>query len=228
MSIQVRSNPAAFRPAARLQQSFSSHLEKRILIRMAERTPCWINSDHLTILGFLAQLLTGLSYALARSNKLWLLAGIAFLALNWLGDSMDGTLARVRRQQRPRYGFYVDHMLDSIGSVALMAGIAFSAFMSPQIAIALLILFLLLSIQSYLAAYTLGEFRMSFWSFGPTELRILLAVGNLALLRWPRVLGGGFRLFDIGGAAGIAGMSLMLVSFTAQNVRHLYQQERIW
>lgn len=227
MSTQAMSQSSVFRPAARLQQSISANLEKRILIWMAEHTPASINSDHLTILGFVAQLLTGLSYALARSNKLWLLAGIGFLALNWLGDSMDGTLARVRCQQRPRYGFYVDHMLDSIGSVALMAGLAFSGFMGPLIVIALLVLFLLLSIQSYLATHTLGEFRMSFWSFGPTELRILLAVGNLALFRWPMVLGGRFRLFDIGGAAGIAGMSLMLIFFTAQNIRRLYQQERI-
>ena len=84
---------------------------------------------------------------------------------------MDGTLARVRQQQRPRYGFYVDHILDSIGSVALMGGLALSGYMSWPIAIAILVLFLLLSIQSYLATYTLGEFRMSFWSFGPTELR---------------------------------------------------------
>ena len=227
MPIQSASVAAIFRPAARLQQSISADLEKRALIWMAGHTPRWINSDHLTILGFLAQLLTGLSYALAASGRLWLAVGIGFLALNWLGDSMDGTLARVRQQQRPRYGFYVDHMLDSIGAVALMAGLGYSGLMSPQIAITLLVLFLLLSIQSYLATYTLGEFRMSFWSFGPTELRVLLAIGNLALFRWPRVLGGRFRLFDIGGAIGIAGMGLMLLFFTAQNIRRLYQQERI-
>jgi archaetidylinositol phosphate synthase len=227
MSTQAMREGSIFRPAARLQQSISANLEKRILIWMAEHAPARINSDHLTILGFVAQLLTALSYALARANQLWLVAGIGFLVLNWLGDSMDGTLARVRGQQRPRYGYYVDHMLDSVGSVVLMVGLAFSGFTSPPIAIALLVLFLLLSIQSYLATYTLGEFRMSFWSFGPTELRILLAVGNLALFRWPMVLGGRFRLFDIGGAAGIAGMSLMLLFFTAQNIRRLYQQERI-
>src|SRR5437667_3309243 len=179
---------AGFRQATRLQGSILALGEKRLLILMAERTPDWINSDHLTVLGFGAQLLTGLSYAMSKSSKLWLIAGIGFLALNWLGDSLDGTLARVRDQQRPRYGFYVDHILDSIGSLALMGGLALSGFMSPAIAVGLLVLFLLLSIQSYLATYTLGEFRMSFWSFGPTELRLLLAVGNMALLRWPIVL----------------------------------------
>src|SRR6266487_603546 len=217
---------AGFRQATRLQGSVLATGERHVLIWMAERTPAWIYSDHLTALGFGAQLLTGLSYAMSKSSKPWLIAGIGFLALNWLGDSLDGTLARVRDQQRPRYGFYVDHILDSIGSVALMGGLALSGYMSPAIAVGLLILFLLLSIQSYLATYTLGEFRMSFWSFGPTELRLLLAVGNLALLRWPTVLHG-HRLFDIGGAIGIAGMTAVLVFFTAKNIALLYREERI-
>ena len=216
-----------FRQAKRLQESMLAGLEKQLLVWMAERTPLCINSDHLTGLGFAAQLMTGLSYALAKSNKLWLLAGIGFLALNWLGDSLDGTLARVRQQQRPRYGFYLDHILDSIGAVALMGGLALSGFMSPTIATGLLVLFLLLSIQSYLATYTLGEFRMSFWSFGPTELRLLLVVGNLALLRRPFVLHGHFRLFDVGGAIGMVGMAAMLLFFTARNTIRLYNQERI-
>jgi phosphatidylglycerophosphate synthase len=194
---------------------------------MAERTPAWINSDHLTFLGFAAQLMTGVSYAFARWNKFWLIGGVAFLALNWFGDSMDGTLARVRQQQRPKYGFYVDHILDSIGAVALMGGLALSGYMAPEIATGLLVLFLLLSIQSYLATYTLCEFRMSFWSFGPTELRLLLGLGNLAVLRWPLVSHGHFRLFYVGGAIGIAGMTAMLLLFTARNTLRLYNEERI-
>jgi archaetidylinositol phosphate synthase len=215
------------RVGMRIQESFLAGWEKRVLVWMAEGTPNWINSDHLTAVGFVAQLLTGISYAVASSNKLWLLAAIGFLALNWLGDSMDGTLARVRQQQRPRYGFYLDHILDSIGSVALMGGLALSGYMSPVIAMGLLVLFLLLSIQSYLATHTLGEFRLSFWSFGPTELRLLLSFGNLSVLRWPVVLGGRFRLLDIGGAAGVAGMAAMLLFFTARNTSRLYKIERI-
>jgi phosphatidylglycerophosphate synthase len=158
---------------------------------------------------------------------MWLIASIGCLALNWFGDSLDGTLARVRQMQRPRYGFYVDHILDSIGSVALMGGLALSGYMSPAIAIGLLVMFLLLSIQSYLATYTLGEFRMSFWSFGPTELRVLLVVGNLALFRWQTVLHGHFKLFDVGGAIGVAGMTTMLLVFTIRNTVRLYNEERI-
>jgi archaetidylinositol phosphate synthase len=215
-----------FHQAARLQQSVLAGPEKRLLIWMAERTPAWINPDHLTLIGFAAQIIAGASYALARSNRLWLILAIGFLILNWFGDSLDGTLARVRQQQRPRYGFYVDHMLDSIGAVALMAGLAVSGYMSPAIAIGLLVLFLLLSIQSYLATYTLGEFRMSFWSFGPTELRLLLVLGNLAAYGWPTVLHG-YRLFDVGGAVGIAAMSAMLIWFTGRNIARLYAEERL-
>jgi archaetidylinositol phosphate synthase len=216
-----------FKNAKRFQESFLAGIEKRALVWMGERTPAWINADHLTILGFAAQVMAGVSYALSRWNRYWLLAVIGFLALNWLGDSLDGTLARVRQQQRPRYGFYVDHMVDSFGSLALMGGLAFSGYMHPLIAAGLLAGFLLLSIQSYLATYTLGEFRLSFWSFGPTELRLLLAVGNLALLRWPTVLKEHYRLFDVGGVIGLVGMAAMAIFFTARNTIRLYREEPI-
>jgi len=227
MATQSLRSGTGFGSPTRIQESVFAALEKRLLLWLAERIPSRLNSDHLTVLGFAAQLLTGISYALARFDKLWLIVGIGFMVLNWFGDSLDGTLARVRNQQRPRYGFYVDHILDSIGSVALMGGLALSGYMSPALAISLLVLFLLLSIQSYLAAYTLGEFRMSFWSFGPTELRLLLVAGNLALFRWQTILHGHYRLFDFGGAIGFAGMSAMLVFFTIKNIVRLYQEERI-
>jgi phosphatidylglycerophosphate synthase len=218
---------ARFKQANRVQQSFLAAVEKQALVWIAERTPERINSDHLTVLGFVAQVIAGASYALARGNRYWLLAGIAFLALNWLGDSLDGTLARVRQRQRPRYGYYVDHIIDSFGALALMGGQALSGYMHPHIAIGLLVAFLLMSIQSYLAAYALGEFRLSFWRFGPTELRLLLAVGNLALLRWPMVLKGHYRLFDVGGAIGLVGMTAMLIFFSARNIHRLYREEPI-
>jgi archaetidylinositol phosphate synthase len=218
---------AKFQIANRLQRSLVARAEKRVLVWLAERTPSAISSDHLTLLGLGAQVMAGVSYALAGANRLWLLAGIGFLALNWLGDSLDGTLARVRQNQRPRYGFYVDHMMDSLGAAALMGGLALSGYMDPSIAVSLLVAFLLLSIQSYLATYALGEFRLSFWTLGPTELRILLAAGNLALLRWPVILHGRYRLFDIGGVIGLMGMGAMLVFFTARNIRRLYREERI-
>jgi archaetidylinositol phosphate synthase len=213
----------------RLQESWVAAHERRALLWLAARTPQWIGPDQLTGLGLAAQVGAGACYALAAWNRYALLGVILCLALNWLGDSLDGTLARVRQQLRPRYGFYVDHMVDSFGALALMGGLALSGYMHPGIAIGLLVAFLMLSIQSYLAVHALGEFRLSFWRFGPTELRILLAIGNLALLWKPRVhfLGAHYRLFDIGGTIGLAGMALMVIFFAGQNTLRLYREERI-
>jgi phosphatidylglycerophosphate synthase len=218
---------ANFRQATRVHGSFLAAAEKRALVWMAERLPAWISSDHLTILGFTAQIATGVCYALAVHDRRMLLAAVVCLAVNWFGDSLDGTLARVRQRQRPRYGFYVDHIIDSIGATAMMGGLALSGYMHPAIAIGLLIAFLLLSIQSYLATYTLGEFHLSLWCFGPTELRVLLVAGNLAALRWAWVIHGRYRLFDIGGAIGLAVMLLMLVVVSLKNTVRLYREERI-
>lgn len=214
---------------ARVQESLVATAEQRALLWLAARTPQSIGPDHLTILGLAAQIGAGAGYALAPVHRLALLGVIACLGLNWLGDSLDGTLARFRRQQRPRYGFYVDHMIDSFGALALMGGLALSGFMHPWIAIGLLIAFLMLSIQSYLATHALGEFRISFWRFGPTELRILLAAGNLTLFWKPVVhlFSRPYRLFDVGGAIGLAGMGFMVVVFTVQNTIRLYREERI-
>jgi phosphatidylglycerophosphate synthase len=213
----------------RVQESWVAAAEKRALLWLAARTPERVGPDHLTALGLAAQIGAGAGYALASWNRYWLLGVIACLALNWFGDSLDGTLARVRQRQRPRFGFYVDHMVDSFGALALMGGLALSGYMHPWIAIGLLIAFLMLSIQTYLATHALDEFRLSFWKFGPTELRILLVVGNLALLWKPmiHVFGGEYRLFDVGGAIGLAGMAVMVVVFTIENTVRLYREERI-
>jgi archaetidylinositol phosphate synthase len=216
-----------FQQATRIHTSFLAAAEKMALIWMAERMPAWVNSDHLTLLGFAGQIATGVCYAFAGRDRRMLLAAIVCLVANWFGDSLDGTLARVRQQQRPRYGFYVDHMIDSIGAVAMMGGLALSGYMDPVIAIGLLIMFLLLSVQSYLATYTIGEFHLSMWHFGPTELRVLLIVGNLALFRWAWVIHGRYRLFDIGGAIGLVGMVLMLIFASVQNTVRLYREEKI-
>jgi len=224
-----RANPKILVEMRRVQESWTTSAEKQALRWLAVRTPEWIGPDHLTFLGLAAQIGAGLCYWLAGWNKYALLGVILFIALNWLGDSLDGTLARVRQRQRPRYGFYVDHMVDSFGALALMGGLAVSGYMQPWIAIGLLVAFLMLSIQSYLATHTLGEFHLSFWRFGPTELRLLLVAGNLALLWKPRVhfLGEYYKLFDVGGAIGLAGMALMLVFFTGQNGLRLYREERV-
>lgn len=218
-----------FRDAKRVQESILAPAEKKLLIWLARRVPARFNSDHFTALGFVAMLLAGACYAVARWYPAALLLATFFVALNWLGDSLDGTLARVRNQLRPRYGFYVDHMLDSLGALALMAGLALSGYVHERVALGMLIAFLLLSIEIYLATYTIGNFHLSFWKFGPTELRVLLGIGNLALLTHPHihVLGAEFRLFDFGGAIAIAGMAVMTVFSALRHIRYLYRLERL-
>jgi len=213
--------------ARRVNQALTASIEKRALLWMAERAPQWLSSDQLTLLGLGAQVAAGIFYALSRSNRYALLLVILCIALNWLGDSMDGTLARVRRQQRPRYGFYVDHMVDIFGSVALMAGLGCSGFLHWQTAIAMLIAFLILSSESYLATYTLSCFQLSQGIFGPTEIRILLIAGNLALLRSPYATLFGHRmlLFDLGGTIAAVCMSAMAVRVTLCHTAELYRQE---
>ena len=211
----------------RVNRSLTASLEKRALQWMAERAPRWVTSDQLTVLGLSAQIGAGLCYALARYDRRALLLVIACIALNWLGDSMDGTLARVRHQQRPRYGFYVDHVVDIFGATALMTGLGCSEFLHWQTAMAMLVAFLLLSAESYLTAYSLSCFQLSQGFFGPTEIRLLLIAGNVALLRSPYATLFGHRLllFDIGGAIAAAGMFTIAILVAARHTATLYRQE---
>ena len=213
----------------RVQESFSAAAERKALNWLATRLPAWVNSDHLTVLGSLGMLLAGGSYALARWHSWGLLSATFFLAVNWFGDSLDGTLARLRDCQRPRYGFYVDHLLDSFGALFAMTGLALSGYISPWIATGMLVAFLLLSIEVYLTTYTLGSFRLSYGKFGPTEIRIALALGNLALFFRGngQVLGGRFLLLDVGGIVGIAAMTVVLLVSAATHIAQLYREERL-
>jgi phosphatidylglycerophosphate synthase len=218
-----------FQNATRQQQSILTSLEKRSLAWMAARLPAWINSDHLTILGFAGMILTGLSYYLAQWDRRMLLVGIFFLALNWFGDSLDGTLARYRNRLRPRYGFYVDHIVDAFGILCLIAGFALSGYMSLTVAMGFLIVYYLVNIEIYLATYTVGVFKLSYGIFGPTELRVLLAVGNLALMFKPYVtiIGHRFLLADVGAVVAIPVLFAFAIVGTLRNTVRLYNEERL-
>lgn len=226
-TMSAASNHQSFKNARRVNCSLTAAMEKRALEWMAARAPAWLTSDQLTTLGLAAQFAAGACYALSRSNRYALLLVIACIVLNWFGDSMDGTLARVRQQQRPRYGFYVDHVVDILGSAALMCGLGCSGFLHWQVAMSMLIAFLLLSAESYLASYTLASFEMSHGIFGPTEIRILLIAGNVALLRSPYATLFGHRmlLFDLGGIIAAASMLAMFLGVTVRHTSALYRQE---
>lgn len=219
--------PVAFTPARRVNQSLTAAMEKRSLIWMAERAPRRVTSDQLTILGLAAQFAAGVFYWLSRYDRKALLLVIVCLVLNWLGDSLDGTLARVRQQQRPRYGFYVDHIVDIFGAIGLMLGLGFSGLLHWQVALAMLVTFMLLSSESYLATYTLSCFELSQGILGPTEIRILLILCNLTLLHNPycTILGHRVLLFDLGGVIGAIGMLVIAVLVTARHTAQLFSEE---
>jgi len=218
-----------FQTAVREHTSILAAGEKRTLVWMAERLPMWLNSDHLTGLGFVSLIAAGGLYWASRWYPGMLLAVIVCLALNWFGDSLDGTVARVRNRQRPRYGFYVDHVLDAFGMAVLTFGIVFSGFMTPVVGLVFLVAYLLLSIEIYLATYTLGKFHLSYWRFGPTELRILLAIGNLALLRNPyaNIAGHHVLLFDVGFGIGALGVLVIAIQAAVKHTRQLYREETL-
>ena len=173
--------------------------------------------------------LAGVFYALSGRNPLLLHLVNLCIFLNWFGDSLDGTLARYRDRQRPRYGFYVDHIIDTFGTMFLILGLAISGYMSERVAAAVLVVFLMLAINSYLAAYALGIFKISQWKMGPTEIRLLIVVGNLFLIHsaHTRMFGRRFLLFDVGGVISAVAMAAILIFSSIKNTHALYELERL-
>jgi archaetidylinositol phosphate synthase len=220
---------APFKDATRILSSVLAPAERRVLRYLALRMPRRVNSDHLTALALVAMAGAGLSFWLSSVTPVGLWLVTVFLALNWFGDSLDGTLARVRQHQRPRYGYYVDHVVDAAGAMCLFGGLALSGYMHPLVAMGLLVAYLVMSVEIYLAAHVLGEFRITYFQMGPTELRILLAIGSLWLMVKPNVIlfGHTYRLFDVGGIAGIVGLGFTVILTVFRHTRALYKLEPI-
>jgi len=214
-----------FREATRVQASLLAPIEKRCLVWLAGRMPTRVNSDHLTALAGASMLAAGLCYWHGSPGAL--IAAVLLLAANWFGDSLDGTLARVRRHERPRYGYYVDHVLDALSILFILAGLVLGGHMGPNLGGGFLLAYYLVMIEIVLAAHSVGTFRISSWKFGPTELRILLAAGTLRLL-WAdevTIAGSRYLLFDVGGAVAIAGLMVTFVSSAVGNTLTLYRAE---
>ena len=213
----------------RQHNSILAAAEKRALIWMAHRLPRWIHPDHLSALGLASMGGAGLAFWMAGMEPI---AGailvVLCLALNWFGDSLDGTVARVRDQQRPRYGYYVDHVIDLAGTAMLFAGVAASGLMSPSIATLVVAAYYLVSAEAFLATHSRGLFKMAFAGVGPTELRILLAAGAIAVIYSPLVSPFGLapvKLWDLGGVIGAVGMTVAFVVSSSRNGFALYLEE---
>jgi archaetidylinositol phosphate synthase len=219
MSIETRET--------RVHESILAAAEKRLLIAIANRLPLVINSDHLTAAAAVALIAAGACYAVGPFYPGALIAVVVLLAVNWFGDSLDGTVARVRHHERPRYGFYVDHVLDALGILFVIGGLMAGGYMTVVIGFGFLVAYYLLTIEIALATHALKVFRISYWKFGPTELRILLAIGTLQLLRSDTVvlLGARVLLFDLGGAIAIAALLVTFLVSAVRNTMTLYRME---
>ena len=227
MSMETTRSTDGFREAQRHLAGLTARAEKRALRFLASRTPSWITSDHLTLLGLASTAACGALYAASGRHPWLLLAVNLALALNWLGDSLDGTLARHRGVERPRFGFYVDHLADAFGALFVLGGLALSGLMSPLVAASVLTAYFLLAIETYLATYTIGRFEISYGPFGGTELRILLAIANVLVFRrhlWS-VLGAERLAFDVLGAVAAAVLATLAVVAGIRGTRALVRVE---
>jgi archaetidylinositol phosphate synthase len=203
--------------------------ERWALPRLAARLPGWVMPDHLTVLGLLASTAVGAAYALSGRNEAWLWLASAALLVNWFGDSLDGTLARYRRIERPRYGYYLDHLTDAYSTLAIGLGLGFSPYMLLAVGLAIVIAYLLLSINVYLETHVFSTFTFSYGNLGPTEVRLLLiGLNTIALTVGPlpfRALGVGATVFDVAGLAAAFAMLGMLLLRSTRNLRQLARLE---
>jgi phosphatidylglycerophosphate synthase len=203
--------------------------EQRVLHAIATRLPARVMPDHLTALGVLAALGIAAAYVLANENPLWLVAATALLVVHWLGDSLDGTLARVRRIERPTYGYYLDHLVDGFATAAIGIGLGLSPHMLLATGLVIVIAYLLLSINTYLETSAFGVFSLGYGRIGPTEARLGLAAVNVAMLAGlaldTTVLGVGVTVLDLAGLVIAGGMVAALLVRAAQNLRTLAERE---
>jgi archaetidylinositol phosphate synthase len=195
--------------------------EARALEWIARRMPAAIKPDHLTALGVVAALGIAAAYVLSNGDESWLWAASALLVVHWLGDSLDGTLARVRKSERPRYGYYLDHLVDAFATAAIGIGLGLSPYMLLAVGLAIVVAYLILSINTYLETHAFGVFTLGYGRLGPTEARLFLIAINTAL-----VLGmPGFGLLDVAGISLAAGMLLALIGRARRNLRRLAELE---
>jgi phosphatidylglycerophosphate synthase len=225
-------NPGA-EQARRTTKALLADPEKRILGRLAPRLPRWTLPDHLTLLALAGAGIIAAGYMLSNVHPGWLWLANAGLVVHWFGDSLDGTLARLRRIERPKYGFYVDHLADALTTVAVGIGLGVSPFMLLSVGFAIVIGYLVLSINVYLETIVRGEFRFGYGVIGPTEARILL-IGLNSYAIYARPLGFtmtffgrpiGMTLFDVLGTLGAIAMIAMLARRGIRNLRLLAELE---
>jgi phosphatidylglycerophosphate synthase len=195
--------------------------EARVLEAIAKRLPAWVKPDHLTALGVLAALGIAAAYVLSNGDETWLWAASALLVVHWLGDSLDGTLARFRKAERPRYGYYLDHLVDAFATAAIGIGLGLSPHMLLAVGLAIVVVYLILSINTYLETHAFGVFSLGYGRLGPTEARLLLIAVNTLLALGVLEFG----LLDVLGIGLAGAMIVALVTRAVRNLRRLAELE---
>jgi phosphatidylglycerophosphate synthase len=206
-----------------------ANLERPVLLWLATRVPRSIRSNHLTGLGVLGATGAGIAYALTNYSHAWLWVASAMLVVNWIGDSLDGTLARVRGTQRPKYGYYLDHVVDAYSTAIIGLGLGLSPYVYLGIALGIVIVYLAMSINVYLESTVFGVFKISYGRVGPTEVRLILILLNTTAVitaGWPYPLGVPInRVANITLGIVLAGMVVLFVGRFARNLYKLAKLE---
>jgi archaetidylinositol phosphate synthase len=215
--------------APRNKQFLLARAEARVLERIARRLPRRVLPDHMTALGVLAAVGIAGAYLLSNGDKAWLWAASALLVVHWLGDSLDGTLARVRKIERPKYGYYLDHLVDAVATALIGLGLGLSPWMLLSVGLVIVIAYLVLSINTYLETYAFGVFTLGYGRLGPTEVRVLLIALNTLIALGVglgfEVGGLGLTVLDLIGLGIAAAMGAGLAGRAARNLRRLAELE---
>ena len=203
--------------------------ERRLLRAIAARLPRFLLPDDLTALGVVSAVAICLAYQATNLSRGWLWVASGLLVVHWLGDSLDGTLARVRGIERPRYGYYLDHLVDAISTACIGIGLGLSPYMLLSTGALIVVAYLMCSINVYLESHALGRFSIGYGRIGPTEVRLVLIALNTALaLGAPlgfHVAGIGMTVFDVVGLSVAAVMLALLVARALANLRALSRDE---
>ena len=203
--------------------------EARVLNWIAARLPARVLPDHLTAVGLLAALAVAITYVLSNDASWWLFVGAGLLVVQWLGDSLDGTLARFRKIERPRYGYYLDHLVDAASTALIGIGLGLSPHLLLATGLLIVVAYLVLSINTYLETSVFGVFELGYGRFGPTEARLALVGLNVAMALGAglsfRFLGVGVTVLDVVGIAIAGGMLTALGVRAARNLRKLAAAE---
>lgn len=212
----MTTTPAATAPT-RIQQNILARSERRLLNWICPRLPHLVTPDQLTALGFAGALLVAAGYMLSWIEGEWLVLSLIGYVVNWFGDSLDGSLARWRRIERPSYGYFLDHSVDAVGTLLMIGAIGASPYMRLDVALMAVIGYFLLSIHTFLAAKVVGEFRLSYMAGGPTELRLMLMAMTVAmpLIGEHKVLGSSFSAFDL---FALVVASILVTLFVVQSL----------